>query len=254
MTLSGEGEGPGATSGLTDLAGPWPAPYLVGKWTQLSFASGSNSLVDRYGNGEKFMTFVAIPHCARVVVNWRFGTEDWANVFHATKTDYSLADQEALADAVDLSLSLMATNVFGEGVQYRNTTVYDMRSVGGAIVVNDDGTYSSTGAPAVMPTSDAVVVTLRTATRGRSGRGRVYVAGWQEGHWDNGAFNATATAHAMAYVGAVKAGIENSGFAMVIVSRQQNGVVLPTPATRPVTGYEVRSGRPGIQRRRVDRG
>jgi hypothetical protein len=187
------------------------------------------------------------------VVSWTKGDEEWSNVFHATKTDYTLTDQQSLAAAIDGYHLLANLSRISTAVTYKSTNVYDLRDPGGAIVLNNTNTRIGGNGSEAHAVNLACVVTVRTATRGRSGRGRVYIGGMAENDMDQGSFNAQAAAFALNYVTGIKTAIENAGWTFVIVSRQQNDVTLNPPVARPVTSLIVRSNRPGTQRRRVDR-
>lgn len=199
------------------------------------------------------MAFIPTEHCARVVVTYAKGTEEWSNVYHATKTDFVRADMEALAAAVDAIFTSTVLDTFSSDVRYQVTTVYDIRTLTGEIVFDNSHTGPGTASFDVVPINTAVVVTLRTATRGRTGRGRSYIAGYSEGGIEDGEWNATTLAQALNLVLDIKAAIESAGWTMVIRSIQTDGIENNPAVTRPVTQVAVRGGKVGTQRRRVDR-
>lgn len=199
------------------------------------------------------MAFIPSPNAAKALVLFSHGFETFSNQFYFTKDAFSTADMEALAAAIDLSVGDVHMPNISSGVQYINTTVYDARSIGGEIVL--DNTSNTVGGAEGDPLSSAlaVVVTLRTATRGRSGRGRVYMGGLTEGEMLNGIFTATGISVATGYVANIEAAAAAIGWTYVLRSTQQDGNVLNPAVMRPITGWEVRAGLPGLQRRRVDR-
>lgn len=199
------------------------------------------------------MTFIPTPHTARVVVRFTKGSEGYSNVFHFEKPSFTLTDMENLAAAVDAIVGGSYMSIWNNHISYVATDVYDIRTSTGQIV-----TESTTGAPGTvagegLPTNLAVVVTLRTATRGRTGRGRVYVAGFSESNLDEGVFNSGTLPQAKSYVDNVIAEGLAVGWVCGVRSIQTDGVINNPALMRPVTDTEVRSGIPGTQRRRLDR-
>ena len=199
------------------------------------------------------MAFIPTPHGARIVVNWTKGGENFSYVFYATKDGFDYTAMTQLADAVDAVHNSTRKAYFAAQVTYNNTTVYDARESDGAIVTNVDGYGAGTGASELMAISLAVCVTLRTADRGRSARGRKYITGFGEGNNNNGEWSSTAAANALAYVAAIIDAIESVGWTPVIRSIQQDGQTVNPAATRAIVSYSVRSTKVTTQRRRVDR-
>jgi hypothetical protein len=115
----------------------------------------------------------------------------WANILHFRK-DGALSYPAAIAILDPLLLSQYTTNN-GTGVCWKQCaptsahldhfsyTPLDGSSATSVITHSDAGAIVSND----MPASVALVVTLRTALRGRSHRGRVYLGPWTEA--DNGA-------------------------------------------------------------------
>lgn len=200
------------------------------------------------------MAFIPTPNTARLVLKWQGGGFDYSNVVHCTKTGFTTNDLQDLADDVSTWVgSNMLANI-PDGIRWVGVDAYDMRTESGAMVSSTQSGGVGQQATEELPVSNAIVVTLRTAQRGRSGRGRLYVTFYDESDIDSGVFGQGAINLAGSYVAGVKGAIENAGWVLVIRSTQQGGVVLTTGVTIPVTSYEVRSGVPGTQRRRLDRG
>lgn len=199
------------------------------------------------------MTFIPTPHTARAVVRFTKGSEAYSNVFHCEKPSFTKTDMENLAAAIDAIVGGSYDSIFNNHVSYMATDVYDIRTSTGEVV-----SENTTGAPGTvagegLPTNLAVVVTLRTATRGRTGRGRVFVAGFSESNLVEGVFDANCMANAKSYVDNVIAEALAVGWVVGVRSIQTDGVTNNPALMRPVTDTEVRSGIPGTQRRRLDR-
>ena len=199
------------------------------------------------------MAFVPTTDGVRIVVKYSQLGQAFTNVFHASKTDFSTADMQALADDIDLTVGTQHMVSICSDVLYQGTDVYDIRSVGGEIVnANAESTLGS-HTEDVLPINTACVVTLRTATRGRSGRGRIYVGGLRDTDLVDGAFTATPQLACELYVERISDAATANGFVLGVRSQQQNEVLLNPAVIRPITSWEVRDARPGTQRRRIDR-
>lgn len=199
------------------------------------------------------MAFIPTPHGARVVVNWVKGTETFSLVFYATKDGFDLAAQQALADAVDAVHTAVRLAGWAPQVSYHDTTVYDARESDGPIVTQNANTRAGTGSGEALPLNVAVCVTLRTPGRGRSSRGRKYVAGFGENSTTAGEWNSATLTNAVNYITAIDAAMTSVGWSNVIRSIQQDGQPVNPAATRAVTSMSIRSPKVATQRRRVDR-
>lgn len=199
------------------------------------------------------MAFIPTPHGARIVVNYTKGTETFSLVFYATKAGYDLTAQQQLADAVDNVHNVTWKAQLGSQITYQSTQVYDARESDGAIVTSNAHTGPGTAATETLPINLAVCVTLRTAGRGRSSRGRKYVSGSTEGNIENGVWKGTWVASALGYITNIHNAIGDAGWQHVIRSIQQDKQPVNPAATRAVTFMSVRSSMVATQRRRVDR-
>lgn len=199
------------------------------------------------------MTQQPVADCARVVIKWSMAGQDFSNVLHYVKSGYNSTEQAALAAAVAGAANSFTTGSLSQDVHYDGTDAYDIRSGTGPITPNTAGQANGGVAEDAIPINTAIVTTLYSAARGRSGRGRIYHAGYGEGSIVDGIYVAGAKTSAEAFVTNLKDNASAIGWTMVIVSRFQNHVELPNPITYPVLTFQVRSLLPGTQRRRVDR-
>lgn len=197
--------------------------------------------------------FIPTPHGARAVINFGAGSEAYSNVLHFTKTNFSEADMTALAEEIDNQIPAQWLPIMSAEAAYRNVTVYDIRTSDGPLVLVDTNADVGDVAGDHWPINVAVVITLRTAARGRSGRGRLYFGGGPVGWFADGELN---PAYYESYEDAVN-GIMTScaaiGWTLCIRSTQQDNVQLASAVMRPVIAVEIRNPKPGTQRRRVDR-
>lgn len=199
------------------------------------------------------MTFIPTPNTARAVVRFGIGAEEWSNVFHFTKNGFTEADMQSLADDIDDYVGNYWLASMSNGCGYIATDVYDIRTSTGPIVSANAESGPGTVSDEEESIGLAVVVTLRTATRGRTGRGRKYVAGFGAGNITDGSWTESTATDAKAFVDNVAATGVSAGWTHVIRCIQVDGVPLTEAVTRPVTSTEVRSLKPGTQRRRIDR-
>lgn len=199
------------------------------------------------------MAFIPVPHGARAVVKFSKGTEEFSNTIHFTKTDYTEADQQALATAIDAQCTLVNMWAMPTSVNYIGVDVYDARSDTGLIKSAVTNGHNGSASGEALPVNLALVLTLYTESRGRSARGRLYIGGHGEGAWDGSEFLTTTETAVEDWFGDVVSAAAAIGWTAVIASKQHNNVVLPTATTYTITDWSVRNRKPGTQRRRVDR-
>jgi len=199
------------------------------------------------------MAFVPLPHGALCVVRFSGGDMIFTNGFYFVKQNFSESDQDALADTVDTRFGAPMKTIMSNECAYEVTTCYDMRTSTGRVVQNADGAGTGTQTDDSLPLMSAMVVTLRTAERGRSARGRLYIGGLGEANFDGGQYSLAAKNAVLGNLSVLKSYALDLGWTWVVASRQQDGVPLTAMVGRPITSQEMRNYRPGSQRRRVDR-
>lgn len=200
------------------------------------------------------MPFIPSPHAALANMVFFDGVDRaWVNGFWFTKTDYTVEDMGNLGQALEdaFTASDYKTDMPDE-MGLSVTNVYDMRTDGGGWVQVIGG-VNGAGQGNALSLGLACVVTLRTAKRGRSYRGRVYLSGWTEEGISLGVFSGGVTTKAKAFVDAIISGAAAEGWTLCIRSTRHNGVELETAVLTPVTSTIVRSSKPGTMRRRIDR-
>jgi len=163
----------------------------------------------------------------------------WANVFNIILAP-SVPLTQAIADAVGDDL-----NTFYDAINGHLTTdwnalscvVTDLRVEGGPQYTADSGfplVGGDSGAP--LPNTVALVVTWRTATRGRSFRGRTYLGGWGEAASSGNSPGATP-------LDAVRTAatdlISNLGGTLGVLSRHHNGDLRSEAIITEITAAEV---------------
>lgn len=118
--------------------------------------------------------------------------------------------------------------------------------------------YITTGLPIVgtnvspaLPNNNSLVITKRTALRGRSYRGRIYFSGLVEGQVTNNAVSAAYQTGFINFCNAVRViTTTNYTWEMAIVSKRQEGQWLTQAIVTAVTGFTT-DGQVDSQRRRL---
>lgn len=200
------------------------------------------------------MAFIPTANEALVILEYGIGALRWTNTLWFLKTDFDNADMEALGSAM---LTFVQSDLFTwlqNEVDYHGCKVYDMRDENAPVVTGAASAFGGARAGNPAAISAACVVTFRTTNRGRSARGRNYVAGLSENDVGDDSIEVAAV-----YDG-IEAGYQNLptrvtgiGWTHVVESFQNNGVPLSLGQPYIVTDYEVRNPFFGSQRRRIAR-
>ena len=101
-----------------------------------------------------------------------------------------------------------------------------------------------------LPLSAACVVTLRTANRGRSGRGRVYLAAFSEADSDGSLLSNARVATVETAFTAFRAALAVQLIPLCVLSQFTNGAPRATGLLQNVIAHDVRNNTYGSQRRR----
>ena len=201
------------------------------------------------------MAFQPAENTLKVELNWVGpGATYWQNNLHFTKTDFD-------EDDVDLLLAIMAltyansdliTKVVDE-VSLASLVGTDMRTQGSwqrELIVGDLGEHVGD----MVAQGAALVATLRTDLRGRSYRGRFYMAGLADAELVDGSYIIGTASDVTEFLQDIADAALTIGFVMVVLSRWLNEVERVVALGQEITSIVVRSLLPGSQRRRNRRG
>lgn len=201
------------------------------------------------------MAFQPAQNTVLVELNWVGpGTVYWQNNLHFTMTDFDEADVDALLDAIEAAwtLSDLKTKVVTDvslaslvGTDLRTQGSWQRESIVGVAGTNV-GDMAAQGA--------ALVATMRTDKRGRSYRGRFYMAGIADDELVDGAWIIGTASDVTEFLQDVADVALIAGFTMVVLSRWLNEVERVIALGEQITSIVVRSLLPGSQRRRNRRG
>lgn len=197
------------------------------------------------------MSFQAVTNTALVELHWLH--EDgatWQNNLHFSKTGFDQDAMDDLGAAVNAGVNGAAVMAHvSDEVSYRGCTVTDLRTEGApsspyAVIVAGQEANDAEGFAV------ALVVTLRTALRGRSYRGRFYFAGLTDGQLQDNMWAQNACDDVVALIGDIQSEASAVGWTLGVVSRWHNHVERVSGLCQPVTSFEVRSRIAASQRRR----
>lgn len=200
------------------------------------------------------MAFIPLVDGCRAVIEYETLNAQWTINPWFYKLNFDETDQENLAAALDTWASSDLTDNLSGTTSYNKVTTYDMNSSGGRVIVDD----TSSGAAGELATAGVALnvtacVTLRTNTRGRSGRGRMYISGLAESEVDERYIALQRRTDIENDIGDMKTAIEALGWTWIVASFQQDGVTLNPGVARPITSWEIRVASVASQRRRVPR-
>lgn len=199
------------------------------------------------------MAFVPTPNGALLTIVWGNGEQEWTNNLWFRKEDFTETDMRELVEEPGAAASGAYLNELNANWQLKYSRCYDMRVADGLVVQSVHAPKVGTGTGDPLPLSLAVVVTLRTVRRGRSGRGRLYMTGYQEPGMTDGRWLPALVTDISNFLGTINTNAIAGGWTWCVRSAQQNGFILPAGFLGPVTYTEVRSSIPGLQRKRSGR-
>jgi hypothetical protein len=195
------------------------------------------------------------PQVARAFVEMSHdGRPFGCNLHFLRAGGWGTSELSSLAGALNLAwdnhiMPLLSSLVNQDGVR-----AYDLSGPNGPVVFTPISQPAPGGIAADLHSlSVAVVFTLRTASRGRSGRGRFYVSGLAESEVSEGALTTAANISWEAAGNAFLAALTTAGLTLCVYSTEQGGIPLTQGDPITVTDIELRTPILGNQRRRNPR-
>jgi len=125
------------------------------------------------------MTFKPSPDCAKVVIHYLCQGQKFINILHFQNTnDFDTGDLGDLAEAIADSWVANIMPLLSNQISITEVDAVDLRTQSGpeAQHIVTPPVAGSLTSP-MLPSNVAVVLTKRTAKRGRSYRGRIYIPG-----------------------------------------------------------------------------
>jgi hypothetical protein len=199
-------------------------------------------------------------------LQWSGVTRTWLNVLGLRAIGAFPTIDQAFANALHgvVNTSLTASGLLPH---LASTTIFERISVR-SLNTAAQPEITSTGTPTAgggttdpLPLNNAVCVTLRTPLAGKSFRGRVYIAGYDEASNDaGGRVLAAANEGARAFIANLNANLAAQGFTLGVLSRATDAKTIPskviparTGQINAVTAVIMRDTKWESQRRRTGR-
>lgn len=200
------------------------------------------------------MAFIPIPEGALAVVEWGSLGQQWTTTMTFTNPAFGTADMVDLADSIHNTIGINFMLHIANIWSIRQVKVYDMRVADGELVYDQVAPVAGSEASAPASLTVALVMSFYTAGRGRSARGRNYIAGFGEADVSEYQVNnAAVVSQAEVTWQGIRSAALGLGWTQVIAQRYAAGEALEVAVTRPVISNLVRSAVFGSQRRRVNR-
>ena len=199
------------------------------------------------------MAFIPFPEGALAIVEYGGATLRWTNTLWFEDV---VADTPQLQDLADYLVEWAGDHVMPELADewvVHKVTVYDVQTATGPIVIATDGVTAGgvTGDSAAV--NAALVVTFRSASRGRSSRGRNYITGLVEADvGPNSVTNSTRVANLVDAYEDLRDTIQQAtGYYWVVASKYSEGAARSEVLSLQIETVEVRHVILGSQRRRT---
>lgn len=212
------------------------------------------------------MAALVIPNAVMLKLNWSAGTRSWQNVLGLIKLGGNAPIDQALADSLFASAVTAFTNsglaaTMSPNVNLVSVSVRDISTANFAEFTSVGTAQPGTGTDDMLPLNVAAVATLRTASAGKSFRGRVYFSGFTEAENDAlGRTSTTVNQNVVGFLNQLNAATTAASLALAVLSRPRDAVTIPAKVisakagfpTR-VTAVETRNTKWESQRRRTGR-
>jgi hypothetical protein len=184
------------------------------------------------------MAFVPVPNCAEVEIRQQCDNQLIENTLyfeHATPP--TATELQALADSIEAWWGDSILPLLSNTLTYRETYVTDLSEATGPTATQAGFAPAAGGSPDNhAPNNVSLCVSFRTAGRGRSSRGRNYVAGIPSTGVNGDLISQTFTDSVVAaYNNLNVLGNLPSGWTWVVVSRFSGGAARATGVAFPVT-------------------
>lgn len=199
------------------------------------------------------MAFIPLPNTIKLVITYTIGGKLAVNVLFFRKptsiVDGDLEDVADVADAWDASFQEPLRSTASELVSF--TTTNESSSSGGAFIKTLQPPRPGGRMGTILPNNVAGVISTRTGLRGRSFRGRTYLAGITENDVVLDEFTPEFIEEVLDVYEELQSAMTTAGFTWVVASRYTNNAPRVTGILTPVTELRMNE-RVDTQRRRLD--
>jgi len=196
------------------------------------------------------MAFVPFENVVKAVLNWHNELGSWHNIMHFWLPGFDADDMLQLANDLMSELRTTYKDYLADSTYLDSVDVYDLTSDEGPIIRSTGGAVAGLEATTqVVPIGAALCITLYTTSRGRSGRGRLYLTGFTEMGLVNGVWVAALVEEAEDQIGAYREGAL-SPWTLVLANRYKDGDPLTLGTFKYVSSVVCRSSIITVQHRR----
>lgn len=200
--------------------------------------------------------FIPMPSGIHLCFDFTTAGQNWQFCLSARKTSGGAITSGDLTAAAQAGVDWW-NNTFKAGIR-PGTTLRQVRAVDetsqgapvGIITVGNAGT----SAGGDVPLNAALVVSQRTAKRGRSYRGRAYISGLADNLASEVDFTSTVANLLATWFGTLKTNLVAAGFTMVVATKHHNGVIVTPAELNDVTAFVVDTHVDSQRRRLFGRG
>jgi hypothetical protein len=201
------------------------------------------------------MVFIPVPDCAQAILVYGNVTNTWTNTLWFEKAGFDETDQGLLAQYLH---NWAAANIMPElssTFSIQTVKVYDERTSLGPVEFSGLAPVGGSQPANAAPISTALVVSIYTDQRGRSGRGRNYITGFCEDDVSSTSVNTAlrVTNIQQAYTTLINEVQTSVGWFWQVVSKYGDGEIRTPALSLNVDHVAVRTALLGSQRRRIDR-
>lgn len=198
------------------------------------------------------MAFIPVPNGASLCFQFTTAGQNWQFCITVRKTAGapSVSDLATLAAAGVSWWNATLKSLIYTATTLNQVVATDLTTQGGPQDIDVVGT-PGTATGGIIPVGTPIVVSFRTALRGRSYRGRAYVTGTSSSNLvDSANVSSTITSGLGAAFATLGGTLSTAGMPHVVASKQHNGAVTNPAATNAVITYVV-DGKLDSQRRRL---
>lgn len=199
------------------------------------------------------MPFVPVPNTAQINIVYALDGQEIENVVYYTKTTTPiLEDLAALTDEVRAYIVSSLLPALSSAIQLVRVVGVLLDVVDGFTVTNTTGLPASGGDSGdVLPNNVALCISVRTANRGRSFRGRNYIPGIAKTHTADSEFTTSAVTGLVGIWEGLTALAGDAGWTRTVVSRFSGHAPRTTGIATPVTAVFAVDNVVDSQRRRL---
>jgi len=168
--------------------------------------------------------FIPIPNSATLCFDFTTAGQNWQFCLTVRKSSGGITptDLATLTTEGEAWWNATLDSNLNNNTQLRQVRATDQQTEGGPVDIEIVGT-NGTGGGTLMSLGSPLVISLRTAKRGRSYRGRVYLSGIPQVNLVSEVdFGATPVGVYTAAFATLQASLDTAGFDVVVASKQHN--------------------------------